>query len=875
MGDKGDSAVSKTNDAGQKPGLDADTAEMLRVEASMRQQRHTQERSNPTIVDLGLELGHSALYSGVQAPVIGVSQLVDKGFDTKLATSLDYLPAPEHEEFGTARWHAQTLGGAGGMVLPFMLTRGALKSSGLTFAARTEATMVASSRLMTASNAAIIADGALTGFAYDFVLTPVQKGDDFWTSRRNHGLTGAATFGTLTAGSVALRAATRPLAGELVGAKRIALDVTTGASSGLPAGIVNANAISLLSEGRWANRKEMGQGAYTMAVAGGVLSALHKVPGQDLAPGDRALKVRSQNAGVNNLETMLAERARADRVSMRPEAATVSGAKPAVPEGTALGGAARKGSGSESTRMVSDRSKEGRALASNDVEGREIKTSVSPAQQALLQKGVDVAFKASEPGAPPADMVALFKYARGEGAALMPELLKVAEAAKDPALLTVIREAYLPIEGIEHRVIEGDAKINPEPGKPVTTDQLTRWKQFTEMVTDPPVDVEGYSKFRTDLFTWLDKNPDLHSWVQQFNKQNNWSNLAGPLDFYFQTNEMARFMETIKPRVEKPVTMGDIAKMRQISEEFAEQATTNPYEHTLIENFRTLSENSVGLNVPHLAKLINEALARKGLSTLCHVAADNAWQMTLYQPTSSVTRAPVGKVSDYNLVEPVRPEGKETDAPRVEEVSRIANLFGQKLVRAEDRSQAQYMFAETALKFRNEGVAIQDVPAELNHIIKANRMPYEVVLTKDGQLELNHVTKKEGTAPIISVFFDTNGKVQAKTAADGVDFRMTPDKTDGRESIGKVDYDSAHVTEAARRGVESAKVANEFGKQLDAAVDVPQAGKIFGETLGLLKELGVPAAEVPAELNKVLTRNKMPYEVVVTDGALELVFIEH
>lgn len=956
----------------QNSAIDAGTYNALRNEFLFSHQFHKIERSNPSVLDLAGEAAHSAVYSGVQGPAIGLAQLADKAFDTKLADKVAIIPAPEHEDFGTARWHAQVIGGGAGMALPFIATRGALKSTGLTLAARTEATALASSKLLSVGNAAVVADGAIAGFAYDFLMTPVQPGEgDFWAARRNHGLTGAATFGTLTAGSVALRTIARPVASELVGAKGLAFDIAGGVSTGIPAGVVNADVNARLTKGRWATKQERVEGAYTMAMAGGVLSAFHKIPGQDLSPGDKALKTSSSKAGVANLEAMLEQRARQAKTTVVDEA-SASKVTGTAPE-SAMVGAAKKG-GSESSRMVGDKATEGRAMASGDVEGKEVKVDVTPEQQPILQTAINLGMEASNPGATPADVAKFINYARTEGAEVFDALLKVAETV-DPQFLALAREAYLPLEGFEHRVIEGDAKIEPEPGKPVTQDQLNRWDEFTKMIEDPPKDVDGYAKFRAEMFQWLDKNPDLHSWVKQFAKQNNWSNLAGPLDFYFQTNEMARFVDAAtkaaKPRVEKPTTVADIANMRANAEEFADKALTTPYEESVVENFRALAEKSAGLNVPQFARLINEALAKKGMGNI-QVGVDSNWQMTLYKfksetkveslanvdyesvpvPEKVETRGvedslattksgmmageSVGMKPDLRLrLEQSLTSGKFSDArsgetallikdiqhaiihqlplreafvdaykaymkaqtpgnktalmKEVEQglykpealqqasVTKISNEFGRQLSLAKEQSQAQYILADTALHLRNQGVATADVPKELNHVLRSNKMPYEVVIGEDGQLHLNVVTKKEGMAPIISVFYDAEGKADIKTTFEAPKAKEPTARTESpdRMSVGKFNYGEATASGASALDVsrEARVLAGEFVEDIALAKTTTEASKVAHDTLVKLKNLGVPAADVPGILNRALRRNNMLYDVLtLQDGSFELIY---
>ena len=497
---------------------------------TLSQQRQNFDRGAPTAVDLVGEAGYSAIYQGVQSPLVSLGQLSDKalsgaGLKTKIADIVNVLPAPEAEKFGTARWHAQQIGGGAGMILPFVATKGLLAKGGLSFAARTEASVIAGSRLVSATNAGLIADGALTGFVYDFALRPVDKPDmdKFWEARAKHGLTGAATFGTLTAGSIALRNLTRPLAAGLTEAPkatRLAYDVGMGALPGIPAGVVSADANSLLTKGQLATNEERMQGAYTMFMAGGSLSVLHAIPGSKVPLSEIAKQNYEQHAGRTNLQSMLFDRG--NRLTER--------------SGNSLD--ATLGTGTNGFRV-------GRAMASADAEKiaqpMDVEVAVPKEMVGTLQRGVDLAFKASDANATPQQVAEFFQFARGDGLSLKGTMHEVAKqyASEDPHMMTLIREAYMPPEGVVNRVSSGDIKLQTAGA---TTDQYQRWGQFMQIVREMPQDVDGYINFRHDVFRWLNNNKDLHDWALQYGQQNRYSKVAGPLDYYFGTQNLNRFI---------------------------------------------------------------------------------------------------------------------------------------------------------------------------------------------------------------------------------------------------------------------------------------------------------------------------------------------
>lgn len=229
---------------------------------------------------------HAALYSAVQEPVSGVTQIVDALAGTKFLPKVQFIDAPTQAKFGSLDWHAQTVGSAVGMLLPFMLVGKGVKG------VLGETSLAGSSALL--SQKAVfgmsMAEAGLTGFAYDSVLrpsNPQHTGLSFLLDRGIQGTTGAATFMTLTGGSLALS----KFAGSAA-IERSALvpllknPIASGIISGIPAGLVSAEASSLTTTGHFATGQELGRSVYSMSVIGGAFGAAHmlKAPGEDGSP---------------------------------------------------------------------------------------------------------------------------------------------------------------------------------------------------------------------------------------------------------------------------------------------------------------------------------------------------------------------------------------------------------------------------------------------------------------------------------------------------------------------------------------------------------------------------------------------------------------
>ncbi len=228
---------------------------------------------------------HSALYTAIQEPISGVTQIVDEFAGTKYLPKVQFIGAPVQAQFGSADWHAQQVGSAVGMLLPFMLVgkgvRGVLGTSA------EEASLMSRKAAFGMS----MKEAGLTGFAYDAVLRPSDSKNaglgQFLLDRGTQGAVGAGTFMTLTGASLGLNR----FAGSAM-IERSALvpllknPIASGVLSGIPAGLFSAEASSLTKTGHLASGTELGQAVYGMAVIGGAFGTAHilKAPGENGGP---------------------------------------------------------------------------------------------------------------------------------------------------------------------------------------------------------------------------------------------------------------------------------------------------------------------------------------------------------------------------------------------------------------------------------------------------------------------------------------------------------------------------------------------------------------------------------------------------------------
>ncbi len=210
------------------------------------------------------EFLHSAAYAAVQEPVTGLSQAIDHIAGTKLEQNLTFMSKPEGAN-GTGDWIAQQLGGAAGMLLPFMLVRGGVKG------VMGESTQTAATLGMS------LKEAGMTGFAYQALLKPTEGNPDnnFWVTRGLSGVSGAATFMTLTASAYGLGKLSEVAQsrGSFGLVPLMRNPILAGIASGLPAGVVSAEGSSLVNNHKFASGSEIGQSIAGMALIGGVFGA--------------------------------------------------------------------------------------------------------------------------------------------------------------------------------------------------------------------------------------------------------------------------------------------------------------------------------------------------------------------------------------------------------------------------------------------------------------------------------------------------------------------------------------------------------------------------------------------------------------------------
>ncbi|MBS1956947.1 MAG: hypothetical protein JST89_22350 [Cyanobacteria bacterium SZAS-4] len=238
------------------------------------------------------DLVQTATYTAVAEPVLGVVQLSDKAVGAhnfeSLQTGLAAIGlAPPEKATGAIDRHAQMLGSALGMVVPYMLLhKGISAGSAKVFSEESFATRMALSSTESkvfgsmAFKHARLAFG--TGFTYDAVFRPSDNtSSSFVIDRLTHALTGGTVMATLSATAFGLsNLAERTVIKSDLVKNALANPVASGALSAIPAGIVQSEANALKSGKLLPTASEIGDNIYQMGIVGAALGGAHVIGGK-------------------------------------------------------------------------------------------------------------------------------------------------------------------------------------------------------------------------------------------------------------------------------------------------------------------------------------------------------------------------------------------------------------------------------------------------------------------------------------------------------------------------------------------------------------------------------------------------------------------
>lgn len=247
------------------------------------------------------EFLNTAVYTATSAPLRGLAQIADHNlktdtFDKSVKGTFEAMGvrAPQAAEFNTTNWYAQQLGGAVGMTVPFLALRGGVKAGAGALLGESVAMKSALDVGVTHSLSRFaMQEAALSGtagFFYGSILNPSDEKlvgtDAFAKDRLKHGVSDLAVFGSLSLASPyigkGLASSSALLESRLAApvlkdavAATLRGPVLPGALSGVPAGLVAAEA-SALRDGRLLpTGQELKENITGMVVVGGTMASAH------------------------------------------------------------------------------------------------------------------------------------------------------------------------------------------------------------------------------------------------------------------------------------------------------------------------------------------------------------------------------------------------------------------------------------------------------------------------------------------------------------------------------------------------------------------------------------------------------------------------
>ncbi|MBY0547610.1 MAG: hypothetical protein K2W95_09975 [Candidatus Obscuribacterales bacterium] len=254
------------------------------------------------------EFGTAAAYSLLQSPLNSVAQIVDKSFGTEVLPSVQLIEPRQKAEFGSRNWHAQEVGNAVGMVLPFLLMHAGTRALGK----KVGLDLCHNGALTTRRYGNEVLLAGSTGIAYGALLTPSDPKESLLFGRLKNATEQGATFATLAAVAGGMKLWGQTLENR-VAARLLRNDIFAATLAGIPAGSVSADAHSVLAGKGLASRKEREQAMYGFMVIGGTLGLAHSFGDTRMSKRSTSLldEVRATQAdGRAQLEFALGESGR-------------------------------------------------------------------------------------------------------------------------------------------------------------------------------------------------------------------------------------------------------------------------------------------------------------------------------------------------------------------------------------------------------------------------------------------------------------------------------------------------------------------------------------------------------------------------------------
>ena len=208
-----------------------------------------------------------ALYSGIQSPVLGISQIVDKVAKTNLSHELAILPMPKPAKLGTTKWLAQTIGQGIGMILPFCVSKAIVNPI---FKTNLSENLALQSLPVSES----IASGAVYGGLFQRVNNQ-DSNQKFITDRLFNSFSSAALFGSMTAmGNGLEKLANSSIISQALLKTTLNNPVSVSVIPGIIAGGITSEGNSLYYNHKLASSQELLNSSLSYAVLGGLFGSL-------------------------------------------------------------------------------------------------------------------------------------------------------------------------------------------------------------------------------------------------------------------------------------------------------------------------------------------------------------------------------------------------------------------------------------------------------------------------------------------------------------------------------------------------------------------------------------------------------------------------
>ncbi len=222
-------------------------------------------------------------YNAVISPVKAIAQVADKvdsshltGSVNRIADILD-IHKPKPVKFGTLNWASTQIGGAIGMMLPYMLTYKSLSLIGdsaiVESNSPTLAKFLAKDTLI--SRESILSAGS--GLAYGSLLDPSESTQSgFFKDRLTNGLVDMATFGSLGLSNASLDVGLKDAAGKISNSSMrslITAPLTRGLTASIPTGLAMSEINSLANGSIFPSAINIKHNILSMAILGGVFAS--------------------------------------------------------------------------------------------------------------------------------------------------------------------------------------------------------------------------------------------------------------------------------------------------------------------------------------------------------------------------------------------------------------------------------------------------------------------------------------------------------------------------------------------------------------------------------------------------------------------------